>query len=118
MFRSSLIMSPGNTLCSRQLLKEAGKNSFRAFMFSSLNNTPSHESNNSVQFTQISIMQFQEYHKCRRTVKILNVIPSKTHRLNEKDVALETLLGFRRAGADIIVTYYAKQAARWLNRKD
>ncbi|GAB5359964.1 hypothetical protein AAMO2058_000586900 [Amorphochlora amoebiformis] len=38
--------------------------------------------------------------------------------LNEKDVALETLLGFRRAGADVILTYYAKQAARWLNGKD
>lgn len=29
-------------------------------------------------------------------------------------VALETLLSFRRAGADIILTYYAKQAAMWL----
>lgn len=34
--------------------------------------------------------------------------------LNERDVALETLLSFRRAGADIILTYYAKQAAIWL----
>merc|ERR1712087_842974 len=34
--------------------------------------------------------------------------------LNEKSVALETLLSFRRAGADIILTYYAKQAAKWL----
>jgi len=38
--------------------------------------------------------------------------------LNEKDVALETLLGFRRAGADVIITYYAKQAAKWLNGKE
>mmetsp|Transcript_1404 Transcript_1404/g.2898 ORF Transcript_1404/g.2898 Transcript_1404/m.2898 type:complete len:397 (+) Transcript_1404:24-1214(+) len=34
--------------------------------------------------------------------------------LDERSVALETLLGFRRAGADLILTYYAKQAAKWL----
>jgi len=34
--------------------------------------------------------------------------------LDEKKVALETLLSFRRAGADIILTYYAKTAAKWL----
>lgn len=34
--------------------------------------------------------------------------------LDEKAVALETLLCFRRAGCDIILTYYAKQAAKWL----
>eukprot|EP00961_Rhodomonas_salina_P142947 1924214-Rhodomonas_salina.9 len=28
---------------------------------------------------------------------------------------LHTLLCFKRAGADAILTYYAKQAARWLN---
>uniref|UniRef100_A0A7S2RJU2 Delta-aminolevulinic acid dehydratase n=1 Tax=Eucampia antarctica TaxID=49252 RepID=A0A7S2RJU2_9STRA len=34
--------------------------------------------------------------------------------LEEKDVVLETLTCFKRAGADIILTYYAKQAAQWL----
>ena len=34
--------------------------------------------------------------------------------LNEKEVALETLLCFRRAGCDVILTYYAKQASKWL----
>lgn len=34
--------------------------------------------------------------------------------VDEKKVALETLLCFRRAGADVILTYYAKQAAQWL----
>ena len=34
--------------------------------------------------------------------------------LNEKDVVLETLTCFKRAGADIILTYYAKQAAQWM----
>jgi porphobilinogen synthase len=35
--------------------------------------------------------------------------------LNERDVVLETLTCFKRAGADIILTYYAKQAAKWIN---
>jgi len=35
--------------------------------------------------------------------------------LDERAVALETLLSFKRAGADGILTYYAKQAAIWLN---
>lgn len=34
--------------------------------------------------------------------------------LDEKKVALESLLAIRRAGADIIFTYYARQAAAWL----
>ncbi len=34
--------------------------------------------------------------------------------IDEKRVVLETLTGFRRAGADMIITYHAKDAARWL----
>jgi porphobilinogen synthase len=34
--------------------------------------------------------------------------------LDEERVALESLLGIRRAGADLIVTYWALKAARWL----
>ena len=34
--------------------------------------------------------------------------------LDEKTVALESLLAMRRAGADGILTYYALDAARWL----
>jgi porphobilinogen synthase len=34
--------------------------------------------------------------------------------LTERKVALEALLAIRRAGADVIFTYYARQAARWL----
>jgi len=34
--------------------------------------------------------------------------------LEEKDVVMETLTCFKRAGADIILTYYAKQAAQWI----
>jgi len=34
--------------------------------------------------------------------------------INERPVVLETLLAFKRAGADGILTYYAKQVAKWL----
>jgi porphobilinogen synthase len=34
--------------------------------------------------------------------------------LDEKQVVLEMLTGFRRAGADLILTYWAQQAAEWL----
>lgn len=34
--------------------------------------------------------------------------------INEKAVALEMLLSMKRAGADIIITYYALEAAQWL----
>ncbi|TPW09440.1 MAG: delta-aminolevulinic acid dehydratase [Halothiobacillaceae bacterium] len=36
--------------------------------------------------------------------------------LNEKAVVLESLLSIKRAGADAILTYYAKQAAQWLKQ--
>ena len=34
---------------------------------------------------------------------------------DERRLALEILTGIRRAGADIIITYHAKDAARWLS---
>lgn len=34
--------------------------------------------------------------------------------LDEKKIALEVLTSIKRAGADIIITYWAKEAARWL----
>ena len=34
--------------------------------------------------------------------------------IDERRLVLETLTGFKRAGADIIITYHALQAARWL----
>ncbi len=34
--------------------------------------------------------------------------------LDEQKVVFETLTGFKRAGAEVIVTYYAKQVAQWL----
>lgn len=36
--------------------------------------------------------------------------------LNEEEAVLEALLGLRRAGSDIILTYYATEAARWMNK--
>ncbi|MDS1030699.1 porphobilinogen synthase [Bacillota bacterium LX-D] len=37
--------------------------------------------------------------------------------IDEKKVVLETLLGMRRAGASMIITYFAKDVARWLKEK-
>lgn len=34
--------------------------------------------------------------------------------LDERAAVLETLTSIRRAGADVIITYYAKEAARWI----
>jgi porphobilinogen synthase len=34
--------------------------------------------------------------------------------LDEREAALEALTSIRRAGADIVITYHAKDAARWL----
>jgi len=36
--------------------------------------------------------------------------------LDEKAAVLEALTGMRRAGADLIITYHAKEAARWLTQ--
>jgi porphobilinogen synthase len=38
--------------------------------------------------------------------------------LDVKAVALESLTGIKRAGADIILTYYAKRAAAWLAEQE
>jgi len=35
--------------------------------------------------------------------------------IDEKRVVLETMLGFKRAGADLILSYHALDVARWLN---
>jgi hypothetical protein len=34
--------------------------------------------------------------------------------LDERDAVLEALLSLKRAGSDLILTYYATQAAKWL----
>lgn len=34
--------------------------------------------------------------------------------INEQAIVMETMVGFKRAGADIILTYFAKDIARWL----
>ncbi|MEE2756705.1 MAG: porphobilinogen synthase, partial [Myxococcota bacterium] len=36
--------------------------------------------------------------------------------LDERACVLESLMGIRRAGADVILTYFARQAARWLKK--
>lgn len=35
--------------------------------------------------------------------------------MNEKQIVLETLTGLKRAGSDLIITYFAKDVARWLS---
>ena len=37
--------------------------------------------------------------------------------IDEKSVVLETLLGMKRAGSDLIITYHAKDVCRWLGEK-
>jgi porphobilinogen synthase len=34
--------------------------------------------------------------------------------IDEKAIVMETMVGFKRAGADMIITYFAKEVARWL----
>jgi porphobilinogen synthase len=34
--------------------------------------------------------------------------------VDEQQIVLETMVGFKRAGADLIITYHAKDVARWL----
>ncbi|WP_214628777.1 porphobilinogen synthase [Paenibacillus agaridevorans] len=38
--------------------------------------------------------------------------------INERGIVLETLTGMKRAGADIIITYHAKDASRWLRGEE
>jgi porphobilinogen synthase len=37
--------------------------------------------------------------------------------INEKAIVQEMLIGMKRAGADIIITYFAKDAARWMQER-
>ena len=36
--------------------------------------------------------------------------------IDEKKVVLETLTAFKRAGCDVVITYHAKDAARWIKK--
>jgi porphobilinogen synthase len=40
--------------------------------------------------------------------------PAAAGMLDERTAVLEALTAIRRAGADIVITYHAKDAARWL----
>ncbi|MDQ0219392.1 porphobilinogen synthase [Peribacillus cavernae] len=37
--------------------------------------------------------------------------------IDEKAIVIEMLTGFKRAGADLIITYHAKDVARWINEE-
>ena len=39
------------------------------------------------------------------------------NRILNEDVIIESLTCFKRAGADAILTYYAKEVAMWINNK-
>lgn len=38
--------------------------------------------------------------------------------LDERNAVMETMLAFKRAGADIIITYFAKEVAKWLRENN
>jgi porphobilinogen synthase len=38
--------------------------------------------------------------------------------IDERRAALESLYAIRRAGADLIITYYARDAVRWLAQEN
>jgi porphobilinogen synthase len=38
--------------------------------------------------------------------------------LDERRAVLETMTAFRRAGADMIITYWAKEVAKWLEESE
>ncbi|KAA0549219.1 porphobilinogen synthase [Bacillus sp. BGMRC 2118] len=38
--------------------------------------------------------------------------------ISEKEIVLEKLISMKRAGADLIITYFAKDAARWLSENE
>ncbi|WP_163193095.1 porphobilinogen synthase [Clostridium thermarum] len=42
---------------------------------------------------------------------------AKAGLVNEKAIVLETLLSIKRAGADIIITYYALEASKWIKEQ-
>ncbi len=48
----------------------------------------------------------------------MHMAAAQHHWLNEKDTAIESLIAIKRAGADAILTYFAKKAAVWLQNKD
>ncbi|CAG9619525.1 porphobilinogen synthase [Sutcliffiella rhizosphaerae] len=37
--------------------------------------------------------------------------------INERETVMEKMIGMKRAGTDLIITYYAKDVARWLNEE-
>ena len=50
----------------------------------------------------------------RAEIRVRQHLARLAVQLDERAVVLEALLSIKRAGADGILTYYAKQAAQWL----
>ena len=64
----------------------------------------------------------REKETCKRPLGVYNVsgeyamVKAAAERgwIDEKRIVMETLTGFKRAGAKMIITYHALDAARWL----
>ena len=61
---------------------------------------------------QVTTLPIAAYHVSGEYLMIKAA--AKSGWLDEKNVVLETLTGIRRAGADMILTYFAKDVAKWL----
>ena len=61
---------------------------------------------------QITTLPIAAYHVSGEYLMIKSAAASGW--IDEKKIVLETLTGIRRAGADMILTYFAKDAAGWL----
>ena len=54
------------------------------------------------------------------SILLADVIPNRLqciidkHRADERAVVLETITAIRRAGADLIITYFAEQLTEWI----
>jgi len=58
---------------------------------------------------------FSKLHCPKRAFpSIVNLDAAQRGWIDEQRVALEMLTAIKRAGADMILTYFAKDAARWL----
>ncbi len=58
---------------------------------------------------------------CRNSLFVNRNLQNTNYELRttnyEKDIALEILTAIKRAGADIIITYWAEKVAKWLNNR-
>ena len=51
---------------------------------------------------------------CHRLTQRLTQAAAQNGWIDERRAAIESLIAIKRAGADMIISYYAKEALRWL----